>query len=298
MAWYKVGDYIHDVRKKRGITQEELAFGICSTGTLSRIENNSQVPTVRTYSALMERLGEAPHLFSVFTNVEEIRSYKMSRKILRKLVNHRMSEVDELLADYGEGIGEKNPLALQFTLYAKAICRAKRREDPKQICLELHKALQITMQEDVCFGSFQKKRILTFDEILIWNNIAVQYKRMGEVKKAMRVLFVLKEYLDTHISEDEDKAGLYPVIVCNLAKWMNEAEKYDEAEENCLRGITLCLECGKLVPLPYLFYQKAISHAKRGEYKKARECFRHAENLLEIMRFEREVLTEELTAAM
>lgn len=48
---------------------------------------------------------------------------------------------------------------------------------------------------------------------------------MGEVKKAMRVLLVLKEYMDTHISEDEDKAGLYPVIVCNLAKWMNGNEK-------------------------------------------------------------------------
>ena len=35
MACYNLGDYICESRKQLGITQEELAFGICSTGTLS-----------------------------------------------------------------------------------------------------------------------------------------------------------------------------------------------------------------------------------------------------------------------
>lgn len=298
MALYSVGDYIHDVRKRRGITQEELAGGICSAGTLSRIENNSQAPTARTYCALMERLGETPHLFSVFTSVEEIRSYKMSRKILRQLSNHQMREVDELLTDYTENIGEKNQMALQFAIYAKAISRSKRKENPKQICRELQKALQLTMQEECHSGVYKKKRILTFDEILIWNNIAIQYSRMGEEKKAKRILFGLKEHLENPLNDDEYKASLYPVIVCNIAKWMNETEKYEEAEINCLEGIKICLEYGKLVPLPFLFYQKANSHAKRKEHKKARECFRYVENLLEIMQLEREILAEEMIVAM
>jgi transcriptional regulator with XRE-family HTH domain len=298
MALYNVGDYIHDVRKRRGITQEELADGICSAGTLSRIENNSQTPTARTYCALMERLGEAPHLFSVFTNVEEIRSYKMSRRILRQISNHHLNGVDELLKDYTENIGEKNQIALQFAIYAKAICRSKRKDNPKQICRELQKALQLTMQEDVYNGIYKKKRILTSDEILIWNNIAIQYSRMGDTKKAKRILLGLKDHMNHQISDDEYKASLYPVIVCNIAKWMNEAEKYEEAEENCLEGIKMCLEYGKLVPLPFLFYQKANSHAKRKEHREARECFRYVENLLEIMQFEKEILAEEMIVAI
>ena len=40
MACYNLGDYICESRKQLGITQEELAFGICSTGTLSKIETD------------------------------------------------------------------------------------------------------------------------------------------------------------------------------------------------------------------------------------------------------------------
>lgn len=298
MAFYSVGDYIHDLRKKRGITQDKLAEGICSNGTLSRIENNSQAPTARTYCALMERLGETPHLFSVFTNVDEIRSYKLSRKILRQISNHQMNQVDELLEDYTKSMGEKNQIALQFAIYAKAISRSGKKDNPKQICRDLQKALQLTTREDVYNGVLKKKRILTFDEILIWNNIAIQYSRMGEEKKAKRILFGLKDHINHQIQDEEYKAGLYPVIACNIAKWMNEAEKYEEAEENCLEGIKICLEYGKLVPLPFLFYQKANSHAKRKEHKEARECFRYVENLLEIMQFEKEMLTEEMIVAI
>lgn len=56
MACYNLGDYICESRKQLGITQEELAFGICSTGTLSKIENGFVVPKRKNYEAIMQRL--------------------------------------------------------------------------------------------------------------------------------------------------------------------------------------------------------------------------------------------------
>lgn len=58
MACYNLGDYICESRKQLGITQEELAFGICSTGTLSKIENGFVVPKRKNYEAIMQRLGK------------------------------------------------------------------------------------------------------------------------------------------------------------------------------------------------------------------------------------------------
>lgn len=34
-------------RKEKGFSQQELAAGICTQATLSRLENNGQVPTMK-----------------------------------------------------------------------------------------------------------------------------------------------------------------------------------------------------------------------------------------------------------
>lgn len=39
MATYVIGDYIREIRLRKGYTQEDVSFGICTSATLSRIEN-------------------------------------------------------------------------------------------------------------------------------------------------------------------------------------------------------------------------------------------------------------------
>ena len=57
MAFYIFGDYIREQRERMGVTQEDLCEGICSPGTLSKIENGRQGVRLNQYIALMERLG-------------------------------------------------------------------------------------------------------------------------------------------------------------------------------------------------------------------------------------------------
>lgn len=44
MATYVIGDYIREIRLRKGYTQEDVSFGICTSATLSRIENGAQTP--------------------------------------------------------------------------------------------------------------------------------------------------------------------------------------------------------------------------------------------------------------
>ena len=46
-------------RKKLGLSQSELAEGICTQATLSRFENNGQVPTLKILLKLCEQIGRA-----------------------------------------------------------------------------------------------------------------------------------------------------------------------------------------------------------------------------------------------
>lgn len=43
-------------RKEKGYSQKELAQGICTQATLSRLENNGQIPTLKILIQLCNRL--------------------------------------------------------------------------------------------------------------------------------------------------------------------------------------------------------------------------------------------------
>ena len=83
MATYEIGKRIKKAREECKMTQEELAFGICSPGTLSKIENGVQAPNKKTFEALMQRLGEPEYLYSIHLSREEIREMQLYRKIER-----------------------------------------------------------------------------------------------------------------------------------------------------------------------------------------------------------------------
>ena len=44
-----LGEIIHHLRKKAGLTQEALADGICSPVSISRIENGKQMPSGKSF---------------------------------------------------------------------------------------------------------------------------------------------------------------------------------------------------------------------------------------------------------
>ena len=60
------GEVIRSIRKAKGMTQEEVAEGICSTSSLSKMENGSQVPSRQRFQKIMERLGEPAILMPIF----------------------------------------------------------------------------------------------------------------------------------------------------------------------------------------------------------------------------------------
>lgn len=77
MHYYSCGEVIKRLRKSKGLTQEELAFGICSVSTLSKIENGRQTPHYSTFKALLRRvdisLDEDPYNM----DMDHLRCYAM-----------------------------------------------------------------------------------------------------------------------------------------------------------------------------------------------------------------------------
>lgn len=76
MAVFQLGAVIKNRREELGITQEDLADGICSVPTLSRIENGERMPTKDHFEMLMQRLGYSAMSLDFFhgqTGVSDLR---------------------------------------------------------------------------------------------------------------------------------------------------------------------------------------------------------------------------------
>ena len=58
MNGYKLPELIRQLRIEKGLTQEQLAEGICSPVTISRIENGTQQPSNKVLGLLLDRLGD------------------------------------------------------------------------------------------------------------------------------------------------------------------------------------------------------------------------------------------------
>ncbi len=282
MANYTIGDMVFDTREARGYSQEALSFGICSTSSLSRIENNSQVPSKRVFDALMQRMGMSMSIYSAFVSRREMEIYRLIQELVWKFENQDYTHVDRLITELENGIGDTDVLEKQYLIFAKARMM-KRNGEPSEAVLEkLLEAIRLTMS-DFEERKNIRNRLLTFDEITVLNSIALEYYNMGQQERGLKLLYELKDYLEEHVIDEEEKAKKYPMILYNIA-WRlgGEVGNHWEAYRISSMGIQYCIKHNKLVALPYLINTKACAAYEMHKQDEAKLLFHQAVTLFDI----------------
>ena len=209
MACYNLGDYICESRKQLGITQEELAFGICSTGTLSKIENGFVVPKRKNYEAIMQRLGKTMGICNIHATAEEMELYAYMRQLVHAVANNDMEGSRELWQRQPEH-KQEDKLTRQFFSYIKAVLDSKEGVRPELVYAKLEEALHLTHPAGL--ANLVQKRMFTFEEINIINSMAVQKQRLGERKQALRIWMQLSDYLEVRKVDDEEKEKVFDMF--------------------------------------------------------------------------------------
>ena len=76
-----LGQRIQELRKGLGLSQEELADGICSPVSISRIENGAQMPSGTVLEALLARLGTSTYqLCDIYYRSEKQQAFERRRQ--------------------------------------------------------------------------------------------------------------------------------------------------------------------------------------------------------------------------
>lgn len=266
MSCNTFGNYIADARKMQGITQEELCFGICSPGTLSRIENGSTIPRRRIYEALMQRLGQPVSLWRLPISDVDMELYGSLRHAVQCIM-HNDWEMGEALLRVCRGRERVNGNSRQFWQLMGALLQTHKGVEPDVVLEELERALSVTGRriED----SLYHKCLLTFEELIILNNIAIQYQRKQNYSDAFYMWDQLKTYLETRKMDPDEKDRVYSMLLHNYANLLRVMGQWQESLDICETGIAECRKSSRYLLLPYLLYCKGESLKQLGRNEEA-----------------------------
>ena len=172
MATYIIGDFIRETRIRKGYTQEEVSYGICTPASLSRIENGMQAPGRYILDKLMERLGMENSVFNVFVSKEEMELYERVQEMVRNMADGNFEELERQIQKVEDMTRKTSQLERQYLYFAKAELLRHKKGKSEEVTELLLKAVHITLPQ------FDGKtplydNLLTFDEIMIINALSL-----------------------------------------------------------------------------------------------------------------------------
>ena len=260
MALYNIGNFIKQRREELGITQNELAEGLCSLPTLSRIESGSHVPHGNTLRSLLQRLGYSDALMLLPASREEFEITRLQVKI-RQLYNTRDREgARELFAKLGEykdffSVSDRQFYEVMHTVFYKKDFTSE------EILDKLESAMRLTHPD---YGASNLPRIITYEEATALNNIAIIYSEMGKTDYTIKVLYHLKDFYEHDVLDISESMRALPTIMYNLSKFLGLSGRYDECIDVCKQCINLMKTYHRTDQLSLTYYNLAWASVRRN----------------------------------
>lgn len=282
MAVYVVGDFLRETRLRKGYTQEEVSYGICTPASLSRIENGAQKPGRLILEKLFERLGTENNLFNSFVSREEMELYSAIQELIRNITDDAVSKIETQIEVVEKLAVNTSELEHQCLYFAKGeLARQKEKDDEKAMEMYM-KAIHITLP-DFDGKNPLRNNLLTFDEIMIINPIAILYGNSENVITAIQLDMWLKEYMENKIVDGKMKTTKYPMIMYNLSCWLEDKGCYREELRMAEQGIDFCVKYGNLALFPKLVLNKGGALVKMGDNENARKYLHQAITIFDAM---------------
>lgn len=288
MAVYVVGDFLRETRLRKGYTQEEVSYGICTPASLSRIENGMQKPGRLILEKLFERLGTENNLFNSFVSKEEMELYLEIQTLIRNVTDGDLHRIEEQINIVEKLTQNASELERQSLFWAKGTLAAQKYGNNEKAMEWLMRAIRITLP-DFDGKNPLRNHLLTFDEITIINSIAVRYAENEDLLTAIQLNMWLKEYMENRIVDGKMKTTKYPMILYNLSCWLGDENCHKEALKMADEGIEFCVRYGNLALFPLLIFNKGSALAELDRTSEARNYLHQSITIFKSMNKDQQV---------
>lgn len=270
---YNVGNIIKERREELNISQASICCGICSNATLSRIESGVCIPNRQIMTQLLERLGYSKIEIDAISSKSEYETISTIAEIKRLFCSGRVEKafslLDRLLINYDS----LDPHSRRFCDTMNTIQLLKNKTiDSNQTLLNLEKILRETCPS---YSTNSLPKVMTFDEIFLLHNIAIQYASLGKTDTAIKILYHIKDYQERFIEDETESCRSLPAILYDLSNYLGLEGKYDECIEICEYSIDKQIRSGRCLLLAETYYNLARALIKRGR-ESDMECAKEA----------------------
>ena len=261
MAVFQLGPIIRNRRVELGLSQEDLADGICSVPTLSRIENGERMPTKNHFEMLMQRLGYSAMSLDCLTDKRDFRIHELKFRIRQCYIEGKTLEAKSYLSEFETMHDRSTPVDTQFMILYRVLLYEEEYTQTEKL-EKLESALRLSCPK---YDNDYMPHVLSYEEIILLNNIAICYDVLGMRKKTISILITLKEYYDRNVVNSEESLRTQPMVLYNLSKFLGLNGQYDECIEICDLGIRIARTTGRCTALGKTLYNRAWALLQRNQ---------------------------------
>lgn len=268
---------IKEARLKAGLTQEQMAVGVCSPQALSRIESGASGVSPATFQALMEHAGAPCERYPVFANRRDFDCYYALKLARFHLDAWQLSPAWDELQKAEEHNWADNKLHYQEWLLLH--CRLQFMSyqcDHKQNYQALLRALHIT-RPDIDLSNF-RQLLLSQNEIQLLTAIAQEALYQEQSETCLAIHTQIDAYLSESKFANLEKERMQAEDAVVYTKYLLHTGDYSSALESADRyrhvtalhwNLSLLLELTFLTGMSWHYLgnrAKAAAHIKAAFY--------------------------------
>ena len=155
--------------------------------------------------------------------------YSAIQELVRNITDDDVAKIEKQIEVVEKLAVNTTELEHQCLYFAKGeLARQKEKDDKKAMEMYM-KAIHITLP-DFDGKNPLRNNLLTFDEIMIINSIAILYaNRENDIMNAIELDMWLKVHMENKIMDGKMKTAKYPMILYNLSNWFGNKEFHVEA---------------------------------------------------------------------
>ncbi len=270
MGIESIGDKIKNLRKKKGMSQEDLCKDICSQSEISRIESNKINPSSYILQQIAKRFGVSIDYFNHTSNTNRDDYKEEVKKILeRNRRDRNYNEIERIIKQ------EENSPAINSCNYMKNYINWHR----GIVAYHLHGDTEVALKIlNSCLDL--NEAIFSDLEIEILNSMGIicRNERMFDDSR----LYFEKAFNSIREFPFTNRDRLLMKISYNLSKLYTDINLLDESLSLCDNGIKLC----KLNEDMYLYaefhYQSGRNWIKKENHRLGLDFWKKAIEILKI----------------
>ncbi|MFC4076077.1 helix-turn-helix domain-containing protein [Salinithrix halophila] len=243
-----IGPIIRELRLRLGITQKELADGVCTQAEISRIESGKTIPCVDILYAISLKCGVTLDYFFHGYHDVDYHYVEITKETIRELVREKRYDEVQILVER-ERI---NPCFHQakdqkFLLWHKGMVLYYRDRDYKQALHVLQEAMEISVPD----------LSLTETDIEIMITRGNVHMEINQIQEAISTFQWCLERFKQLVQPKNPTIAIR--IQYNLSLAFNKAQQHLEATQALEKAIQTCIKLDTLYLLGELYYQMGYS---------------------------------------